>query len=526
MKTKLTLFLILLFVTVVYHLLFWQEKMGVNLLLFTGLTVIISVITRPGTWRNPMWWWCTVALVITGTSVIVTNSGISKFTHGCLLLMVTAYASSSALRSPVLALRNTVAGYFNQLVNWITSVVESICRNRSGRKIWNLVRLVFIPAIIILVYVLLYSGSNATFASFFTGIAEFTEKWINQMLEQLNMPWIFFIVFGLIITSCIIMGLPEAKAFSYRIDGSSWLSRKKIPGSPYRNKRFPGEIRTFKLHAIRRELKSGVLLLVAVNILLLAYNITDIQQNWFGFTVPEKFSLKSFIHQATWYLVISILLSMAILLYYFRGNLNFYSRNRTLKILAYAWIIQNTILCISVLLRNMHYIQYHGLAYKRIGVLLFLVLTAIGLISFSIKINKLKSISWLVKFNAVAVFTSFIVMSMVNWDMKILRYNLEHPNISEIDIDFYLRLSPQTYPVLLGNLPVIEKQIAAHHAKTTRWSKVNSPEQFNAILSDKCQKFITQYETLGWPSYNLPDNTAYSSLKEHSSQFLSDNSKK
>src|SRR5436190_305225 len=135
------------------------------------------------------------------------------------------------------------------------------------------------------------------------------------------------------------------------------------------------------MNPLERERRMGMVLLVVVNALLLVVNVIDISWVWFDFEVPENFSLKQFVHEGTWMLIISILLSILILLHLFRGNLNFYRRTHALKLLASLWIGQNFILGISVFLRNYHYIGFHGLAYKRIGVIVFLALVLVGLVT-------------------------------------------------------------------------------------------------------------------------------------------------
>ena len=51
---------------------------------------------------------------------------------------------------------------------------------------------------------------------------------------------------------------------------------------------------------------------------------------------------------------------MLVLLFFFRGNLNFYKKNKWLRYGAYAWIFQNMVLVVSVLLRAKYYFVYYG----------------------------------------------------------------------------------------------------------------------------------------------------------------------
>lgn len=277
--------------------------------------------------------------------------------------------------------------------------------------------------------------------------------------------------------------------------------------------------RPIALNALRRTHQSGLILLIGVNLLLLLFNVTDIRDNWFGFSVPDQFSLKNFVHTATWYLVFSILASIGILLYYFRGNINFYKKNKSIKSLAYLWIAQNLILGISVFLRNMHYIQYHGLAYKRIGILIFLILVVIGLITLVHKINSRKSTYWILKANSYSILLVLSLTSLTNWDLNIARYNLQHPNPSEIDTDFYLQLNATAYPLLYENLDVIEKQMKLHQLKPSRWVHITTMAPFRVQLDKNAARFMERQDLVSWPSYTVGNSAALKWLNEHQSEL-------
>ena len=116
-----------------------------------------------------------------------------------------------------------------------------------------------------------------------------------------------------------------------------------------------------------------VLLSTLSLLLLLFFEIRDV---WLGFTWDGGM-LKDFVHQGIWILIISILISMMIALYFFRDNLNFFSKAETFKLMMYVWVGLNVILAISVFVRTFIYIEYFALAYKRIGLLFFLLAVVI-----------------------------------------------------------------------------------------------------------------------------------------------------
>ena len=61
-----------------------------------------------------------------------------------------------------------------------------------------------------------------------------------------------------------------------------------------------------------------------MNVLLLVVNAIDINWIWFGFKPAPGFDLTQFVHEGTYVLILSILVAMGIVLWFFRRNLNFY----------------------------------------------------------------------------------------------------------------------------------------------------------------------------------------------------------
>lgn len=512
MLKKYALSITAFFLLLIYNYIFWNEKPGINFGIFSALLAVSLAITRPEIIYRINWWYAVVCVVLTGIGVTLFNSGLSIAMHffSCLVMIVFSWPSN--VKSPAIAIFNFFAGAFNQVLAFFLNGIKFISKTKSGRSFLYYFKIAIVPLAIMGIYLLLYSGSSNTFANYFSGFFTSIGELIESFFENVSAPWLVFLLGGMTLIALALKTTPAIRAINYVSEGFDDLFRinksiKKVSG--FRQMIYRPVI---PINAIRKQFKSGVLLLIGVNILLLIFNITDIRENWFGYQVPENFSLKNFVHEATWYLIISMLLSMVILLYYFHGNINFYKKNRTIKILSYVWIVQNTLLCTSVLLRNWHYISYHGLAYKRIGVLVFLALVIVGLVSMYRKIEQKKSAKWLLKINSVACVLLLSILSLVNWDMVIARYNLNHANRSEIDIDFYLKLGPAVYPLLYENLGVIEKQIIAHHVKPTRWCNIKTIQEFRSRLDNHASRFTENYPQYTWPSYNTADATAYNWL--------------
>ncbi len=277
----------------------------------------------------------------------------------------------------------------------------------------------------------------------------------------------------------------------------------------------PKKQRTFKTMDLKQEYQIGILLIAMVNALLLVVNGIDINFLWLNFDISEVENLAKLVHEGTYMLIVSILLSMGILMYFFRKNLNFYLKNDLLKKLAYVWIFQNVILVISVVIRTYYYIIEHGLAYKRIGVLLFLALTAYGLYSLFVKIKNHKSSFYLWRVNSWAVYAMLVFMACVNWDMLIVKYNIEKCKTAEgkakIDIGFMVSRSEHTLPILKENLQYFKDDI--NKISTYRKSP-NRNTTYGTYLEKCIEKYLEEQKKYTWVSWNYADASTISLLEE------------
>src|SRR5690606_3335407 len=102
------------------------------------------------------------------------------------------------------------------------------------------------------------------------------------------------------------------------------------------------------------------------------------------------------------------------------------SKSVWLRRLCYAWLAQNTILTISVLIRNLHYIDHFSLAGKRIGVVFFLAIVLFGIYSVFVKVKHQKSAFYLFKVNSLSVFVILLLSALPNWKQVIATYNFTH----------------------------------------------------------------------------------------------------
>ncbi len=264
---------------------------------------------------------------------------------------------------------------------------------------------------------------------------------------------------------------------------------------------------SFGTISLKNEHRTGAILMAMVSVMATLVNGIDIAFVWFNFEYDGSQNLSQFVHEGTYLLILSILLSMAIMLYYFRGNQNFYIKNERLRWLANIWIIQNAIMVISVGIRNYHYIHHYGLAYKRIGVIFFLGLTLFGLITLFLKIKNKKSAFYLVRVNSWATYAMLLMLAAVNWDIQIAKHNTTHWNQGNIDLSFLLSLSDKTLPILDEHREIFRDQYVSNSA----WDITTQKAEI--LLNNRIQDFVDKGTDYNWLSWTWPENQAFDYFK-------------
>ena len=494
--------IIVLVFAVLYSIIFWNEKMGINLLFFTSALLMVLYAENKDSFRSNTVKITVAGTLVSGIMVLVFNSFISKFSHIVSFWIMLGFVQQSSLRSVYYSLQYSAINYLKAPKSFLVDLTTGHkSTSKTGLIFYNL-RLVFIPFIALFVFYILFYNANPHFAELAGKFWNRFFRLFGNLFEYISFGRILFILAGTFLTCGIVYrsGLTEGSNDAL-IDDTLNRIRAIRRG------------RVFDpMNALKKEYKMAVLLVALVNLLLLIVNGIDISWIWINFTVPEGMVLKHFVHEGTYLLILSILLSIGIILYFFRNNLNFYPGNKLLKVLSYIWMGQNMILTISVCLRNYHYINYHGLAYKRIGVIIFLLLTIAGLASMIIKVSKTKSSYYVIKQNLWACYSMLILMSIVNWDMIIARFNLNHWNRSGIDVNFYFTLSPKVIPLLYQSLPAIEEQIKQTNISHTNYTPFTSIREFERELNQNKLNYLREQMGYSWLSWNLSDHRTLKSL--------------
>lgn len=482
-----------------FSLLFFKESIGLNLALYEIACFLSLAIFKQLDFKNLLLRFSFFSQGLSLISILWNYSDFSILVHLLFILITIGILVYPKVRNLfnalLLSLYSIICAPFNLVIKTLSSI-----NNRSPftKSIFRF-KYILIPTIIIVIFIIIYRNANPQFNTLLLPIDRFFSHFIPNIFKYLNIEYMFTLIIGILFSSFLFILSVFNEIKENEEQSSDFIVRKK---------RFFSNVISFT--ALNKELKSGVFLLFVLNIVLLVVNTLDIYWVWFNFKWNGEY-LKQFVHEGTYLLIISILLSAIIVLYYYRNNQNFFKKSSRLKQLSYFWIAQNVILCISVGIRNYWYIDYFNLAYKRIGVYVFLIMVVYGLYTIYIKVKDRRSNYYLIRMNSISVLIVLLITCLFNWDVIIAKHNLKNADHSFVHFDFLSDLSLKALPYLdhsLEELKEIERDQIKIFAKREQYM---TAEQFYKIVRDKKIAFLKDYSRKGWLSWNYSD---YKTAKE------------
>lgn len=493
---------------IIFSLLFHNRSVGINLVVYEILAVSFLWTRNQYDFKNKKVLLAFLALIVTLSFTIVNHSILSYFVHTLVVVIFIGILVEPQFRSLLTIVKYSLRNFYRTQFKFKNQLIE---KNRVGNiifKNFRRIKILTIPLVIILAFIFLYSLSSPQFADIVMNSVNFIFQKIEFTLYYFDIEWLWTFFIGVIITNYWFLRVYDSKFWEMEQMKSDFLTRNRFIR------------RGVKILSLKNEYRSAVFLFAMLNILLLTMNVSDVKLVWFDFEWKGTY-LKQFVHEGTYYLIASLLISMGLVLYYFRGNLNFYSKNKLLKWLVYIWILQNVILAISVSMRNLYYIQYFALAYKRIAIIFFLLLTIFALITVILKIKNRMSIYYLLRLNSFALVLLLILASSVNWDVFIAKYNFRNAERSFVHLNYLSDLSNSALPWLNQDLETLEK---LNNQQMIRFSILDSsgsyrsiymsPKEYFKKIENRKIEFIKKWNSQDWLSWNYADYKAYRLIRK------------
>ena len=465
MKTERSKLILVILGAIIFNIIFWNEKPGVNTILFDIFICASVFYLYPYSLRNSTCRWLLAGHLITASMVVVHNTMLSEIGFSVTMLLFISfsqyihrsawYAGGSALLNYVLA----IPDFFRQL--------NSIKAKTIRLSVWSgPVRMLLIPLLILIVFFIIYAFANSVFSNIASVVAAAVENWLTHFFDWFSFERFGFFLLGIFVVGGLILRSSSTYFSDMDMKKQNDLLRKKNGLQKWKESSFSDLLSVITgkgatgIMALKNEFTTGLISLILLNILLLFINIIDVKYVWLGFTFSKDANIAAYVHEGAGLLILSIILAMLLLLLFFRGNLNFYKRNKWLRYGAYLWIFQNLFLVVSVFIRDYYYISHYGLAYKRIGLLFFLAMVLTGLFTVFLKIHFTKTTYYLLRINAWVGILLLVFATAVHWDETIAGYNLARKSFIPPDVHFLLSLSDKTLPLLEKNRDVLEKDVA------------------------------------------------------------------
>lgn len=397
MKTHQLIFL----TTVLFITLFYGENLGLNLGILGISYSLLLVFKTPERNRTRIF------LILLVTSILSSvafawygdfPSFLAVFTSVFLLAFK---AKNRNLKS--LFVIPVFATNFLTFIWRFFSFEEWLPKRNTSASLQKLISTFLIPAFFILVFFIIYTYGSDHFANLFTNFEFDFNFWEFFVLGAIG----FFFAFN----------IWNFKIYDFIFKANHHLKNDFLNEDIV-------EKPTSTFLDLNSERKSGIVSLVGLNILLLIFIITFNYEQFVEIPkTPNQLSVET--HERVNAVILSIIMAIVVIMFYFKGYFNFDINSKSLKIWAKIWLFLNAVLVISAFAKNSEYILNLGLTYKRLGVYAFLILSFIGLFLAFVKVQRQKTNAFLFNHMIWYFYGTILVCSFINWGNLATKYNIE-----------------------------------------------------------------------------------------------------
>jgi hypothetical protein len=499
--------------------LFWHESAGFNVLVYMLFLVgahLVLLLRHAPVRRTASFWTVAAGCLLSGGLVAWYGSAAALWAAVGSGLLLVGLVNQSQLRLLGYAALTAVVG----VLPAVGAVVGSIRapRQMGGqlRRGWFYGRVLGLPLLAVGIFQALFAMANPRFAAlsarFWNGLFDL----VGRLFADISIPHLLFFLVCAVGAAGALVVVPVHYFLDHESRFGELVRRQRDRVASFGVRRPSFQYNRRPMLDLRKEWLAAVASFGLLNTLLLVVNAVDIKWLWFGFDRSSVTDLTQFVHEGTYVLIFSILLAAGIMLWFFRRNLNFYQPGLPLlRWGATAWVVQNVVLAISVGLRNYYYIEYTGLAYKRIGVYGFLLLTLFGLGTVLLKIWQRRSAFNLVRLNSWAAYAVLLGLAAGNWEVWIAEYNLQ-PRFESLDMGFLLAMPPRVLPVLAAREAIIDQAPKLVADGSDGYYHAMDKATAHALLREKLATFRHDYDKYDdWQSRTGAEWMAYKNLSSH-----------
>lgn len=402
--------------TVLFIILFYDQNIGLNLGIIAVIYSILTFFRTRVKNRTPTFFFLLITSLLSA-GAFAWYGDFPSFLAVVSSVILLGYRSRNR-RMKILLLIPVI----------VTNCSTFLCRFFSfdkwlpKRKIpgfWQkMFAFIFIPLLLISVFFGIYAAGSDHFANLFTNIEIDINFW--QLIAMIALG--LFVAFNY---------------WNYVVEKTIYKTNS-ILNNDF-NERDKILKPTYSFFDLDTERMSGVISLLALNILLVFFIITYNYEQFFE-TVKSPSRLSQETHERVNVVIISIIMAIVVIMFYFKSSFNFDPKAHSMRVLAKIWIFLNAALVISALVKNSEYIENYGFTYKRLGVYAFLLLSFIGLVMTFIKIQFRKRNAFLFNTMTWYIYGTILICSYINWGGIITSQNMKRKdfmvNYYETTINF------------------------------------------------------------------------------------------
>jgi hypothetical protein len=477
--------------------LFTHRELGLNLIFFQIIALGLVAFHKPE--RR----WSTTQKILFCSSVLLI---IFSFVHFSSWAMVWSWISltttgiafqSNKIRQIGLSTLSVLLSGFSAPFIFLRKIGKRVFEGIPKRA--SAVMYV-IPVIAVLVFSMLYAQANPDVDGAFRFLTGHFMESLQRFTANLFRPFFWMTILGVILGSVLFFGRFIRGYDSTNLIENEFLRRRKSSE--------PGSVEVLKTYY-----KSALYTIGSLVVVLSVFLFFEVRDVWINFEWAGG-ELKYFVHNGTYVLIFSIVISALLVIVFFNNRLNFYPDSKLRK-LSYVWLGLNAVLAISVIVRTVHYIDNFALAYLRIGVIFFIAACIAGLYSVYAKIRFKKTLNYLFRFNSLVVLVVVVSIAAVNWDRVITQYNFDHRKSAFVHLRYLSEMSDKTLPLLVQNAQntteLKQTQQELSHLDTRSSYYITSAE-YSERIEERVAMFVDEWEKKDFWEWNLPEYLAYKKL--------------
>ena len=402
MKTHHYIFL----TTALFIILFYNENVGLNLGILGIAYAFLTLLKTPEKNRTKTF------KILLATSVLSSLAfawygDFPSFLAVVISLLLLSYRSKNKRMKILMLIPVFVVNCFTFICRFFS--FDSWLPKTNTSRLWQkTLAFILIPLVLISIFFGIYSAGSNHFASIFSDYEIDINFWQLLVITILG----FFIAFNFWNYS-----VEKLIYKQNHILENEFTDKDKIQKA------------TYSFLDLDSERMSGVVSLFCLNVLLIAFIVTF---NYEQFVEIPKTTIQlgEETHERVNAVILSIIMAILVIMFYFKSGFNFDVKAKSLKILAKIWIFLNAILIISAFVKNTEYIMDMGFTYKKVGVYAFFALSLLGLILTFIKIRSKKTNAYLINSMSWVFYGTILACSYINWGGIITAQNMKRKDFA------------------------------------------------------------------------------------------------